>query len=200
MGWKGKGTQNEPYVIENGENMILDLTARTGDIYIHISNLSFANLTLVNCQNILITNCTIYSLHLGGCKNVIIRDCSLMKVSQLLSRGNTFANNEILDESYTRLMSNSNERNNTILLSIAITLTIIITFDCFTDIFSSNVQWITYTFIVVGLLSIAGFLYFIILKIKVNKYPRNVYSEFKARSSATEMTSLKQDLLIIPTK
>ena len=95
VGWKGKGTQNEPIVIDDSIDLPLSIRFMTGDLYIHIRNVDINVLVLDNCQNIIVEDSILSKIKIIKCNNVIIRENLIRDMKILFGRDNIIENNRI---------------------------------------------------------------------------------------------------------
>ncbi|MFX1585996.1 MAG: hypothetical protein ACFFDL_15725 [Promethearchaeota archaeon] len=178
LGWKIRGTNIEPDFIENGNHFPIDLTFTGTKTNIHLKSQHFIRLSLVRCQNIVIDNCTISQLHIEGCTNIIIRNSRLLKVKQILSKGNTFENNVILQESYDRL---TNDKYNKFIFTSMLVIAVFAVFFLVISILgfiSSKYLWNSIMYLSSGIFAISISVYYFLTRIRMAKFPPNLYSNF----------------------
>ena len=198
MRWKGSGTRVDPYFIENGNHHPIDLTFTGTNTHIHLKDQQFTMLSLVRCQNIVIDNCTISQLHIEGCTNIIVRNSRLLKVKHILSKGNTFENNVILQESYDRL---TNDKYNKFIFASMLFITVFAVFFVVISIsgfISSIYLWNSIMYLSSGIFAIAISVYYFLTRIRMAKLPPNLYSNFNiipftdVNTYFAEVVNLKQ--------
>ena len=95
IGWKGKGTQNEPIIIDDSIDLPLNVRFMTGDLYIHIRNIDINVLVLDNCQNIIVEDSILSKIKLVKCNNVIIRENLIRDMKIFFGRDNIIEKNRI---------------------------------------------------------------------------------------------------------
>ena len=93
--WKGKGTQNEPIVINDRIDLPLNIRFMTGDLYIHIRNIDINILILENCQNIIVEDSILSKIKILRCNNVIIRENLIRDMKIFFSSDNIIEKNRI---------------------------------------------------------------------------------------------------------
>jgi hypothetical protein len=93
--WKGKGTQNEPFVIDDRIDLPLNIRFMTGDLYIHIRNIDINILVLENCQNIIVEDSILSKIKILKCNNVIIRENLIRDMKIFFGRDNIIEKNRI---------------------------------------------------------------------------------------------------------
>lgn len=178
MGWKGSGTQDDQYIIENGNHHPVDLTFKAIGNYIHLKNQQFVRLSLVRSQNIVLDNCIISQLHIEGCTNITVKNSRILKVKSFLSRGNTFENNVILQESYDRLIKND---YNKLIFASMLFITIFAVFFVALSILgfiSSIYIWNSIIYLSSGIFAISISFYYFLTRVRMAKFPPNTYSNF----------------------
>jgi len=178
MGWKGSGTQDDQYIIENGNHHPVDLTFTAVSNHVHLKNQQFARLSLVRSQNIVVDNCTISQFHIEGCTNITVKNSRILKVKNFLSRGNTFENNVILRESYDRLIKND---YNKLVFASMLFLTIFAVFFVFLSILgliSTTYLWNSIIYLSSGVFAISISFYYFQTRVRMAKFPPNTYSNF----------------------
>lgn len=179
LGWRISGTHIEPDFIENGSHCPIDLAFTGTKNNIHLKNQHFTRLSLVRCQNIVIDNCTISQLHIEGCTNIIVRNSRLLKVKHVLSKGNTFENNVILQESYDRLI---NDKYNKFVFASMLFITVFAVFFVVISILgfmiSSTYLWNSIMYLSSGIFAISISVYYFQTRIRLAKLPPNTYSNF----------------------
>lgn len=87
---KGKGTLEDPYVIEPSERLPQHLQIRDSLYFVHFKNCNFNKLILKKCKNVKIIDCTSEVLQLDNCYNMQIRRS---RFSTLLYMRKCFNNN-----------------------------------------------------------------------------------------------------------
>lgn len=95
VGWKGKGTQNEPIIIDDSIEFPLNIRFMTGDLYIHIRNIDINILVLDNCQNIIVEDSILSKIKLIKCNNVIIRENIIRDMKIFFGSDNIIEKNRI---------------------------------------------------------------------------------------------------------
>lgn len=95
VGWKGKGTQNEPIVIDDNIDLPLNIRFLTGDLYINIRNIDINVLVLDNCQNIIVEDSILSKIKLIKCNNIIIRENLIRDMKIFFGRDNIIEKNRI---------------------------------------------------------------------------------------------------------
>lgn len=93
--WKGKGTQNEPFVIDDRIDLPLNIRFLTGDLYIHIRNIDINILILENCQNIIVEDSILSKIKIVKCNNVIIRENLIRDMKIFFGRDNIIEKNRV---------------------------------------------------------------------------------------------------------
>lgn len=93
--WKGKGTQNEPIVIDDRIDLPLNIRFMTGDLYIHIRNIDINVLVLDNSHNIIIEDSILSKIKLIKCNNIIIRENLIRDMKIFFGRDNIIEKNRI---------------------------------------------------------------------------------------------------------
>lgn len=83
--WTGKGTTEDPYIIENKHPFPPQSIIKDTAIHINIKNCTFEILTLNRCKNIRFYACTFEVLELRKCSDILIGNCSF-KVKLDLTR------------------------------------------------------------------------------------------------------------------
>ena len=102
IGWKGKGTQNEPIVIDDSIDLPLNLMFMTGDLDIHIRNIDINVLVLDNCQNIIVEDSILSKIKIVKCSNVIIRENLIRDMKIFFGRDNIIEKNRVYTILYLR--------------------------------------------------------------------------------------------------
>lgn len=95
MGWKGKGAQNEPIVIDDSIDLPLNIRFMTDDLHIHIRNVDINVLVLDNCQNIIVEDSILSKIKIVKCSNVIIRENLIRDMKIFFGRDNIIEKNRI---------------------------------------------------------------------------------------------------------
>ncbi|MGB5910140.1 MAG: hypothetical protein WBH31_02985 [Promethearchaeia archaeon] len=178
MGWKGGGTQDDHYIIEDGNHHPVDLTFTAIDNHIHIKNQQFTRLSLVRSQNIVVDNCTISQLHIEGSTNIIVKNSRILKIKNFLSRGNTFENNVILQESYDRLIKNSYDK---LLFASMLFITIFAAFFVFLSVLgfiTSIYIWNSVIYLISGIFALSISFYYFQTRLRMARVPSNTFSNF----------------------
>ncbi len=93
--WKGKGTHNEPIVIDDRIDLPLNIRFMTGDLYIHIRNIDINILVLENCQNIIVEDSILSKIKVIKCNNVVIRKNLIRDMKIFFGRDNIIEKNRI---------------------------------------------------------------------------------------------------------
>ncbi len=93
--WKGKGSQNDPIVIDDNIDLPLNIRFMTGDLYIHIRNIDINVLVLDNSHNIIIEDSVLSKIKLIKCNNVIIRENLIRNMKIFFGRDNIIEKNRI---------------------------------------------------------------------------------------------------------
>ena len=93
--WKGKGTHNEPIVIDDRIDLPLNIRFMTGDLSIHIRNIDINILVLENCQNIIVEDSILSKIKIVKCNNVIIRENLIRDMKIFFGRDNIIEKNRI---------------------------------------------------------------------------------------------------------
>ena len=112
MEWLGKGTKDEPFIINSLKGLSNQIWIKKSEVFIYLKNCNFNYIWLIKAQNITIENCT-GDIYLHHCNNIEIKDnniptfklnysfnnkisnCSIDYVGNHFSRGNQFINNKI---------------------------------------------------------------------------------------------------------
>lgn len=178
MGWKGSGTQEDPYIFDSGNHHPVDLTFTAIDTHIHLKNQQFARLSLVRSQNIVVDNCTISQLHIEGSTNITVKNSRILKVKNFLSRGNTFENNVILQESYDQLVKHG---YNKLVFASMLFITIFAVFFVFLSVLgfiSSIYLWNSIIYLSSGIFAISISFYYFQTRLRMAKVPPNTFSNF----------------------
>jgi hypothetical protein len=95
VGWKGKGTKNEPIVIDDSIDLPLNIRFMTGDLYINIRNIDINVLVLDKCQNIIVEDSILSKIKIVKCNNVIIRENLIRDMRIFFGRDNIIEKNRI---------------------------------------------------------------------------------------------------------
>lgn len=95
VGWKGKGTQNEPIVIDDSIDLPLNIKFMTGDLYIHIRNVDINVLVLDKCQNVIVEDSILSKIKIVKCNNVIIRENLIRDMKIFFGHENIIEKNRI---------------------------------------------------------------------------------------------------------
>ena len=94
-GWKGKGTQNEPIVIDDSIDLPLNIRFMTGDLYIHLKKIDINVLVLENCQNIIVEDSILSKIKIVKCNNLTIRENLIRDMRIFFGRDNIIEKNRI---------------------------------------------------------------------------------------------------------
>jgi hypothetical protein len=178
MGWKGSGTQDDQYIIENGNHNPVDLTFTAIGTYIHLKNQQLARLSLIRSQNIVVDNCTISQLHIEGSTNITVKNSRILKVKNFLSKGNAFENNIILQESYDRLIKNS---PNKFIFASMLFITLFAVFFVVLSVLGfilSKYIWNSVIYLISGIFAISVSFYYFQTRLRMAKVPPNTFSNF----------------------
>lgn len=178
MGWMGRGTQENPYIVDNGNHNPVDLTFTAISNHIHLKNRQFVRLSLVWSQNLVIDNCTISELHIEGCTNIIVKNSRILKVKNLLSRGNTFESNIVLRESYDRLINND---YNKFVFASMLFITLFAVFFVVLSVLgfiSSKYIWNSVMYLISGIFAVSISFYYFHSRVRMAKFPPNTFSNF----------------------
>ena len=86
--WKGKGTEFDPFVVENANILVQAIVLKKSSLYISFINCNFDLAQFESCQNIILENCTFNKLVLCKCKRFkinksFITDLSFKKTKEV---------------------------------------------------------------------------------------------------------------------
>jgi len=70
--WGGKGTSEEPFIIESDHSLPLRSIIKDSSFFIVVRNSTFISLTLNKCKNIRFERCIFEVLQLINCSDIII--------------------------------------------------------------------------------------------------------------------------------
>jgi len=105
MGWKGKGSQDDPIIIDNVDGLEPNVWVHKSTLHYIIRNVIIYKLTIENTQNILIENCKVERLEIEGSHNVHIKNNEIDDLKVVFSKDCTFENNRITGIALERLKS-----------------------------------------------------------------------------------------------
>ena len=77
---RGKGTQEDPFMIESSESIPKHLRIINSNSYVNFNKRNFDLLILKKCQNIKISNCNIQVLQLENCAKTKIENCQFHQI------------------------------------------------------------------------------------------------------------------------
>ncbi len=85
--WKGDGSKENPFEIDNVKDSSSTLEIIDMDLFIVIKNCTWKKIIFIKCKNIMIKTCVSIILKLIKCQNMHIETCNVQKVmeSQLCS-------------------------------------------------------------------------------------------------------------------
>jgi hypothetical protein len=83
--WKGKGTENDPFVIENANILGQAFSIKSCSLHISFIDCNFDNAQFDSCKNIVLKNCTFETLSLKKSMNFKINNCFItdLKLSKI---------------------------------------------------------------------------------------------------------------------
>lgn len=105
MGWEGEGTEANPLIVNSVSGLYPTINFNTGDLHIHIDNITAFKIELNKCKNIKIENSKIYTLELNGCSDNIIRHNSIIELELTYSKKNIVEDNVLARGNIERLKS-----------------------------------------------------------------------------------------------
>ncbi|MFX0024710.1 MAG: hypothetical protein ACFE9S_20550 [Candidatus Hermodarchaeota archaeon] len=79
----GTGTKEDPVIIEPIGSTPKTIYLRDYDIFIHMRNLDKRYISLVNCQNMILTECRLQYLDISRSSNIKIKNLSVTKLSRI---------------------------------------------------------------------------------------------------------------------
>ena len=149
-GWQGKGSNNEPIIIDDLRDLRPNLSIRRSTLHYNIKNLFIYNLSCRYTQNITIENCTIYKLEIKGCYNMTLINNKILNYKIVDSKGNTFIENKL--SQIQKLKKNDDKQAiSPLSRQIGSPLTCCLAFTAASAFLSGTVYWFT-GFIPLGLL------------------------------------------------
>ena len=95
MNWEGKGSKNDPIIIEHLRDLPPILKFYKGRIHYHIKNLTIDKLTCHKTQNITIENNVIKYLKMEECFNLNLVNNKILKHKVAFTKGCAFIDNKI---------------------------------------------------------------------------------------------------------
>lgn len=95
LGWKGNGTENEPFIIDDSIDLPVDVIFKTEDLYINMKDIDINIVILDKCQNIIIEDSIISYLKLKSCENIVIKNNLIRKVKNSFGKNIIIENNRI---------------------------------------------------------------------------------------------------------
>lgn len=111
LGWKGTGSPEDPYIIQNSFKQ-LGLSLKKLSEGIIIRGLEDKEISLENCENLTIENSSLVKLSFYSCYKILVKNCNLTQVNITWSRENIFENNDLTQESSDRILSNLADKQN----------------------------------------------------------------------------------------
>ena len=95
--WKGKGTELDPFVVENANILGQAILLRKSSLCISFINCNFNHAQFEGCQNILLKNCTFSKLILKKCKKFkieknFITDLSFSRIRDIVFKESIILN------------------------------------------------------------------------------------------------------------
>lgn len=99
LNWKGKGTKEDPIIIENLVNLKELLRFKKIKSYIVIRNISLSELMIRHSANITVQNCIVYYFWIEYCHELLVEKCSIVHFNVEISNGNIFRNNTLHNRS-----------------------------------------------------------------------------------------------------
>lgn len=90
--WKGKGTKDEPYIVESTEGFDKEIRIKKPKLFLYIKNLDLQHIMLENCDGFIVEKCNFKTLVLSSCKNFKITGCSVDDFSMDNSNRNYIKN------------------------------------------------------------------------------------------------------------
>ncbi|MFX0011564.1 MAG: hypothetical protein ACFE9R_14725 [Candidatus Hermodarchaeota archaeon] len=95
MGWKGKGSKEDPIIIDNVEGLKPTLIFTTHNLFFIIRNIIVYKLVCNKTENITVENCKIFELEIKGSYNLKIINNSIFSLKVDFFRASVVKNNEI---------------------------------------------------------------------------------------------------------
>jgi len=90
--WKGRGTKDEPYMVESTEGFDNEIRIKKPKLYLNIKNLDFQYVMFENCHSFILEKCNFKTLVLSSCKNFEIKGCTVGDLSMEDSNRNHLKN------------------------------------------------------------------------------------------------------------
>ncbi len=97
--WKGKGTETDPFVIENANILGQAFLIRNSSLYISFINCNFDNAQFETCKNIMLKNCTFEILSLSKSRKFEINNCFVTDLKLSRTKETNLKKSVIIDVS-----------------------------------------------------------------------------------------------------
>lgn len=110
MGWKGKGSKEDPIIIDNVEGLKPTLIFTTHNLFFILKNIIVYKLLCNKTENITIENCEIYELEINGSYNLKIINNSIFSLKVNFLRASVVKNNEIHGHNIDKIDFDESER------------------------------------------------------------------------------------------
>ncbi|KKL19680.1 hypothetical protein LCGC14_2463060, partial [marine sediment metagenome] len=94
--WSGKGTSEEPFIIESDNSLPLRSIIKDSSFFIVVRNSTFISLALNKCKNIRFERCIFEVLQLINCSDIIINQCSFKLRLDLIRSHNSCNQNSFI--------------------------------------------------------------------------------------------------------
>lgn len=114
--WKGDGTKENPFIVENRNGLADMFCLKKSNLFIIIKNSDFKYLLFISSRNITLDNCSFLRLTLRKCRSFIIESCTIRNLSLGRSKYNTFSNC-IVTREFIRFFSKINTFKNCVVES-----------------------------------------------------------------------------------
>ncbi|MFX1277521.1 MAG: hypothetical protein ACFFAT_21085 [Promethearchaeota archaeon] len=95
LNWKGKGTKDNPLIIDNLKGLKHCLRFKKIKSHIFGRNLELCELCVRSCQNISFENYQVCYFWIEFCNNIRIENSSIINLDIDFSKGNVFRNNKL---------------------------------------------------------------------------------------------------------
>ena len=95
LNWSGKGTKDDPIIIESVKGLKELLRFSKIRSYIIIRNITLCELKIRYCKNISIQNCNIYYFWIEFCHDITVKSSSIVHFNVEFSKNCIFSNNNL---------------------------------------------------------------------------------------------------------
>lgn len=178
LGFKGEGTKDSPIVIDDLGDVTVEISVVIRGIYLILKNLTISKLLIAGSQNVVIEGCFIANLELRECKSLTFRSNTILWINQKLCRKCVYENNNILQKEYSKLINNTSERREYVIIWILLGVGVLFTHIGVNSLIALYFNYVSILFLLSGIANSIAMIILINRRYQINKITPNRYDNF----------------------